>query len=190
MVVLELNCDSPVFLGLRVVVHCSVCGVICEAFKEPIRELSLFFDGDALWWEELMLVDGFINANGTQTVQSIQFDVGGKYVHGVVTVRDGDEEVEDVPFVLFIPFRHLSSPLPFHISLVSVFCPVLVGFFQASRVCLVLCQIITSLFEDLELFLIVAANLLIFSHNSCQSLHSEEEFLPSWCPVSFESGTH
>ena len=190
MVALELSCDSPVFLGPGVVVHCSVHGVICEAFEEPIREFSLFFNGDALWWEELMLVDGFVDANGTQTVQSIQFDVGGEYVHGVVTIGDGDEEVEDVPFVLFIPFRCLSSSLPFCISPVSVFCPVLVGFFQASCIHLMLCQIVTSLFEDLELFLIVTADLLIFSHNSHQSLHNEEEFLPSWCPVSFKSSTH
>ena len=68
MVTLELSCDSPVFLGPGVVVHCSVCRVVGETFEEPVRELSLFFDGDALWWEELMLVDGFVNTDSTQAV--------------------------------------------------------------------------------------------------------------------------
>ena len=68
MVVLELSCDSPVFLGLGVVVHCGVHRVVGKTFKEPVRELSLFFDGDALWWEELVPVDGFVDADGTQAV--------------------------------------------------------------------------------------------------------------------------
>ena len=111
-------------------------------------------------------------------------------MHGVVTIRDGDEEVEDVPFIFFISFWCLSPSLPLCVPTVSVFCPVLVGFFQASCVRLVLCQIVASVFEGLELFLIVAANFLIFSCNSHQSLCNEEEFLPTWHPVSFESGTH
>ena len=190
MVALELSCNSPVFLGLGVVVHCNVHRVVGETFEEPMRELSLFFNGDVLQWEELVLVDGFIDTDGTQAVQSIHFDIGGEYVHGVVTIGDGDEEVKDIPFVFLISFWCLSSPLPFHVPLISVFHPVFVSFFQVSRMCLMLCQIVASLFEDLELFLIVAADFLIFSHNSCQSLHNEEEFLPTWCPVSFESGTH
>ena len=68
MIMLELSCDSPVFLGLGIVVHCSVHGVIGEACKEPVRELSLFFNGDTLWWEEFMSVDGLIDTDGTQAV--------------------------------------------------------------------------------------------------------------------------
>ena len=111
-------------------------------------------------------------------------------MHGVVTIGDGDEEVKDVPFVFLISFWHLSSPLPFCVPPISVFHPLFVGFFQVSCMHLMLCQIITSLFEDFELFLIVVADFLVFLCNSCQSLCDEEEFLPTWCPVSFESGTH
>ena len=111
-------------------------------------------------------------------------------MHGMVTVGDRDKEVKDVPFIFLISFWCLSSPLPFCVPLVSVFCPVFVGFFQVSRMRLMLCQIVSLLFEGLELFLIVVADFLIFSHNSCQSLCNEEEFLPTWCPVSFERGTH
>ena len=111
-------------------------------------------------------------------------------MHGVVTIGDGDEEVKDIPFIFLISFGHLSSPLPLRVSLVSVFHPRFVGFFQASRIRLLFCQIFALLFEDLKLFLVVMANLLIFSHNSHQSLCNEEEFLSAWCPVSFESSTH
>ena len=52
------------------------------------------------------------------------------------------------------------------------------------------CQIITSLLEDLELLLIVAANFLIFAHNFSQSMCDEEEFLPSRVSMSFKSGVH
>ena len=111
-------------------------------------------------------------------------------MHGVVTIGDGDEEVKDIPFIFFISFRSLTLPLPFSIPLVCVLLPVFVGCFQASHMHLVLCQIFASLFEGLKLFLIVMADLLIFLPNSRQSLCNEEEFLPAWCPVSFESGTH
>ena len=190
MIALELSCDSPVFLGPGIVVHCSVCGVVDEALKEPVREFSLFIDSDVLQGKEFVLVDGLINAGSAQAVQPIQLDIGGEDMHDMVAIRDWDEEIKDVSFVFFISFWHLPSPLPFHISPVSVFCPVLVGFFQMSRMCLMLCQIITPLFEYFELFLIVMANFLIFLHNSSQSLHDEEELLPAWCPVSFESSTH
>ena len=111
-------------------------------------------------------------------------------MHGVVTIGDGDEEVEEGPFIFFVSFWCLPSPFPFHASLVSIFHPVLVGFFQMSCMCLALCQIVALLLEYFELFLIVAADFLIFLHNSSQSLHNEEELLPAWCPVSFKSGTH
>ena len=190
MISLELSCNSPVFLGLGVIVHGSVHGVICEAFKKPMREFSLLIDGDTLREKEFMPVDGLIDTDSTQAVEPVQFDIGGKDMHGVVTIRNWDEKVKDVSFVFLISLRCLSSPLPFRIPLVGIFGPVLVGFFQASCMHLVLCQIFTLLFEGLELFLIVAADLLIFSCNSHQSLRDEEEFLPTWCPVSFESGTH
>ena len=187
---LELSCDSPVLLGPRVIVHGHVHGVIGKAFEEPMREFSLFLDGDALWGEEFMLIDGLVNTDSAQAVQSIQFDVGGKDMHGVVTIGDRNEEVEEVPFIFFVSFWCLPSPFPFHISLVSIFHPVLVGFFQTSHMCLAFCQIITPLLEYFELLLIVVADFLIFSCNSSQSLCDEEELLPAWCPVSFESGTH
>ena len=137
-----------------------------------------------------MVVNGLVDADGAQTVESVQFDVGGEDMHGMVTIRDWDEEIKDISFVFLISFWHLPSPLPFCISLVGVFHPVLVGFFQTSCMCLALCQIIAPLLEYFELFLVVTANFLIFSHNSSQSLCNEEELLPAWCPVSFESGTH
>ena len=155
-----------------------------------MREFSLFFDGDSLWQKELMLVDRLVNADGAQAVETVQFDVGGKNVHGVVTIRDRDEEVKDVSFVLLIPLRGLSSSLPLRIPLVCIFGPVFVGFFQASRVHLMLCQIVASLFENLKLFLVVTADFLIFVCNSGQSMCDEEEFLPPWVPMSFESSMH
>ena len=42
MIALELSCNPPVFLGPGVIVHHSVCGIIGEALKEPMREFSLF----------------------------------------------------------------------------------------------------------------------------------------------------
>ena len=68
MIALELSYNSPVFLSSGVVVHHHVHGVIGEASKEPVRELPLFFNGDVLWWEEFMPIDGLVNANGTQAV--------------------------------------------------------------------------------------------------------------------------
>ena len=68
MVLLELSCDSPVFLGSGVIVHGSVCGVVGKSFKEPVGELPFFFDGDMLRGEEFVSVDGFVNTNSAQTV--------------------------------------------------------------------------------------------------------------------------
>ena len=155
-----------------------------------MREFSLFFDGDLLGWKELVLVDRLVNTNGAQAVETVQFDVGGKNMHGVVTIGDWDEEVKDVSFILLVPLRGLSSSLPLCVPLVCIFGPVFVGFFQASCVRLMLCQIITSLFENLKLFLVVMANFLIFAHNSGQSMCDEEEFLPPWVPISFKSSVH
>ena len=154
-----------------------------------MREFSLFINGDSLGWEKFMPVDGLVDANGAQAVEAVQFDVGGKYMHGVVTVRDWDEEIKDISFIFLISLRCLPSSLPLHIPSVGVFGPVLVGFFQASRVHLTLCQVIASLLEDFELFLMVTANFLIFVHNLSQSMCNEEEFLPPWVP-SFESHLH
>ena len=137
-----------------------------------------------------MVVNGLVNANGAQTVESIQFDVGGEDMHGMVAIKDWDEKIKDVSFVFLISFWCLPASLPFRVSPVSVLYPVLVGFFQASHVCLTLCQIVALLLEYFELFLVVAADFLILSCNSSQSLHNEEELLPAWCPVSFESSTH
>ena len=155
-----------------------------------MREFSLFFDGDSLGQKELMPVDRLIDANGAQAVETVQFDVGGKNMHGVVTIRDWDEEVKDVSFILLVPLRGLSSSLPLCVPPVCIFGPVFVGFFQASCVCLMLCQIVTSLFENLKLFLVVTADFLIFARNSGQSMCNEEEFLPPWVPMSFESSMH
>ena len=68
MIALELSCNSPVFLGSGIIVHRHVHGIIGEASKEPVRELPLFFNGDALQWEEFVLINGLINADGTQAV--------------------------------------------------------------------------------------------------------------------------
>ena len=190
MIALELSCDSPVFLGPGVVVHGCVCRVIGEAFKEPMGELPLFIDGDALWGEEFMLVDGLIDADGAQAIQSVQFDEWGEYMHGVAAIRNGDEEVENIPFIFFIAFRCSTLLLPLLVPLVGVFLPVLVSGFQVSCMHLMLCQVFSSLLEYFKLFLIVAANFLILSCNSCQSLRDEEEFLPCRCPMSFKSGAH
>ena len=190
MISLELSCDSPVFLGPGVIVHSHVHGVLHESFKEPMREFSLFIDGDMLWGKEFVPIDRLVDTNGAQAVEPVQLDVGGKDMHGMIAVRDWDEEIKDIAFIFLISFQYLVSPLPFRISSVSIFFPVFIGFFQVSCVHVVLCQILASLFEGLKLLLIVAADLLIFSCNSCQSLCDEEELLPAWCPVSFESGTH
>ena len=48
MVLLELSCNSPVILGSGIIVHGGVCGVIGEAFEEPVGKLPFFIDGDVL----------------------------------------------------------------------------------------------------------------------------------------------
>ena len=143
-------------------------------------ELPLFIDGDALWGKEFMPIDGLIDANGAQAVEPIQLDVGGKDMYGVIAIRYWDEEVKDISLIFLISFWSLLPSLPSCILSISVFLPVLIGFFQASHVHLTLCQVLTLLFECFELFLIVTANFLIFSHNSCQSLCNEEELLSAW----------
>ena len=179
MVPLELSCNYPVFLGSGMIVHGHVCGVVGEAFEEPMGELPLFFNGDALRGEELMPIDGLVDANSAQTVQSVQFDVWGEDMHGVVSVRDWDEEIKDISFIFFIALWPPTLSLPLCVPLVHVFLPVFIGCFQVSCAHLTLCQIFSSLFECFELFLIVMANLLIFVCNSCQSLCDEEKLLPS-----------
>ena len=190
MVPLELSCDSPVFLGSGVVVHGGVHGVVGEAFEEPVGELPFFIDGDALGGKELMSVDRLIDANGAQTVQPVQFDIGGKDMHGVITVSNWDEEVEDVAFVFLITLWSLSLPFPGSIPPVGVFLPVLVGCFQVSCMCLMFGQLVSLLLECLELPLIVMADFLIFLRSSCQSLCDEKELFSTWQPVSLESSTH
>ena len=180
MVLLELSCDPPVFLGPGVIVHGSLCGVVSKAFKEPVGELPLFVDGDALRGEELVSVDGLIDADSAQTVQPIQFDIGGEDMHGVISISDWDEEIEDVSFVFLITLWSFSFPIPLGVSPIHVFLPVFVGCLQMSRVCLMLCQIFSSLLEYFELPLIVVADFLIFLCHSCQSLRNEEEFFSPW----------
>ena len=178
MIPLELSCDPPVFLGSGIIVHGSVCGVIGQAFKEPVGKLPFFIDGDALGREELMPIDGLVDANGAQAVQSVQFDVGGEDMDGMLAVSDWDKEVEDISFILFIPFGPPCLSLPVIIPSVCVRFPVLVGCFQVSCMRLTLCQILLLLLEYFKLFLIVMADFLVFACNSCQSLCNEEEFLP------------
>ena len=155
-----------------------------------MREFSLFFDGDSLGWKEFVPIDGLVNADSAQAVETVQLDIGGKDVHGVVTIGDWDEKVKDISFVFFIPLRGLPSSLPLRVPPVGVFSPVLVGFFQVSHICLMLCQIVASLLESLKLFLVVTADFLIFAHNSSQSMCNEEEFLPPGVPMPFESSVH
>ena len=180
MVPLELSCDSPVFLGPRIVVHGRVCGVIGEAFEEPVGEFPFFINSNVLRGEELVPIDGLVDANGAQTVQSIHLDVWGKDMHGVVSIRDWNEEIKDISFVFFIALWPSTLPLPVCISSVCVFLPMFVGCFQVSHACLMLCQIFPSLFEYFELLLIVMADFLIFARNSCQSLCNEEKLLSPW----------
>ena len=137
-----------------------------------------------------MLVDGLVDADSAQAIQSIQLDIGGKDMDGVITISDWDEEIEDVSFILFISLGSSCLPLPVSVPSVHVLLPVLIGCFQTSCMCLTLCQILSSLAEYFQLFLIVAANFLILLCHSCQSLHNEEEFQSTWGAVSFESSTH
>ena len=97
----------------------------------------------------------------------------------MVTIRDWDEEIKDVSFIFLIAFRRSTLLLPLCVPSIRVFLPVFIGGFQVSHMCLMLCQIFSSLLEYFELFLIVMANFLIFACNSCQSLCDEEEFLSS-----------
>ena len=126
-----------------------------------------------------MPVDRLANASGAQAVQAILFDVGGKDVDDMVTIDDWDEKVKDISFILFVSLWPSLLHVPLLELLVVVGFPVLIGFFQVSCMRLVLCQILPLLLEYFKLFLIVAANFLIFSHNSHQSLCNEEEFLSS-----------
>ena len=36
-----------------------------------MREFSLFFNGDALGWEELVPVDGLVNTDGAQAIEAM-----------------------------------------------------------------------------------------------------------------------
>ena len=113
-----------------------------------------------------MLVDGLINTDSAQTVQSIQLDIGGKDMDGGIAISDWDEEIKDISFILFIPFWPSCLPFPVSVPPVSVCFPVLIGCFQMSCMCLTLCQVLSSLAEYFQLFLIVAADFLILLHNS------------------------
>ena len=155
-----------------------------------MREFSLFFNGDSLGREEFMPVDRLVNADGAQAVEAIQLDIGGKDMHSVVTIGDWDEEIKDISFIFLISLRCLPSSLPLRVPPVSILSPMLVGFFQASRICLMLCQIVALLFEDFELFLIVAADFLILACNSSQSVCNEEEFLSPGISMAFKSSVH
>ena len=147
-------------------------------------------DSDTLRWEQLMLIDGLVNANSSQTVQSFLFDIGGNDMDGVITVSDWDEEVEDISFIFLIPLWSLCLPVPVGIPPISVSFPVLIGFFQPSHMCLTLCQILPLLLEYFQLSLVVLADFLILVHNSSQSLCNEEEFFPFGGAVPFESSAH
>ena len=88
MVPLELSCDSPVLLGSGIVVYGTVHGVIGKGFKEPVGKFPLFIDGDMLGWEQLMSVDGLIDAGGAQAVQPVLFDVRGEDMDGTITISN------------------------------------------------------------------------------------------------------
>ena len=95
----------------------------------------------------------------------------------MISISDQDEEVEDISFVLLIALRPLHLSFPVSVLSVHVCFPMLIGCFQTSCMHFAFCQILPLLLEYFKLFLIVMANFLIFSHNSCQSLRYEEEFL-------------
>ena len=108
----------------------------------------------------------------------------------MISISDWDEEIEDISLIFFIALWSFSFSIPIGVPPICVCLPVLIGCFQMSCVCLTLCQIFSSLLEYFELFLVVAADFLIFLCNSCQSLCDEEEFFSTWRPMSFESSTH
>ena len=109
---------------------------------------------------------------------------------GVIAVSDWDEEIEDISFVFLIPLWSSCLPIPVSVPPIGVHFPVLIGHFQMSHVHLTFRQVLSSLAEYFQLFLIVAAYFLILSHNSCQSLCNEEKSFSSRGTVSFESSTH
>ena len=153
-------------------------------------KFPFFIDGDTLRQEQLVSVDGLVDTNGAQAVQSVLFYVGGEDMDGMIAVSDWNEEIKDISFIFFVPFQPLRLPVPGSIPPVCVCLPVLVGFFQMSCVHLALCQILSLLAEYFQLFLIVTADFLILSCNSHQSLHNEEEFFFSQGAVPFESSAH
>ena len=126
-----------------------------------------------------MPVDRLTDPSGAQAVQAVLFDVGGKDMDDVVTINDLDKEDKDISFILFVSLWPSLLHVPLLEPLVIVSFPMLVGFFQVSCMHLAFCKILPSLLEYFKLFLIVMANFLIFSHNPCQSLRNEEEFLSS-----------
>ena len=111
-------------------------------------------------------------------------------MHDVVTIDDGDEEIKDVSFILLVPLQSSLLLIPICEFFVVVCFPVFVGFFQMSCMHFMLCQIFSSLAEYFQLFLVIAADFLILSHNSCQPLFNEEELLPPWGAVAIESSAY
>ena len=100
-------------------------------------------------------------------------------MHGVIAISDWDEEIKDVSFVFLITLWSFSLPFPSGVPPIGVFLPVLIGCFQMSHVRLMLGQLISSLLECLKLPLVVVADFLIISCNSCQSLRDEKELFSS-----------
>ena len=190
MVLLELSCDSPVFLGSGIIVHGSVHGVLGEGVEEPVGEFPFFVDGDVLWGKEFVPVDRLTDAGSAQAVKALELDEWGEDVDHGVTIGDQDEEVKHVSFIFLIPLRSLHLSLPGFIPPVCVGLPVLIGFFQVSSMCLTFCQIFSVLAEYFQLLLVVVANFFMLSSNTGQPLSNVEEFLPSRGTVTFKSSAH
>ena len=190
MVPLELSCNSPVLLSLQVVGHCSVSGVIAEGVEEPVGKLPFFIDGDTLGSEQLLPVDWFADASSAQTVQAVMLDERGKDMDGMITVSDGDEEIRDIAFILFIPLWTSILLVPICEPLVIVSFPVFIGLFKVSCICLMLCQSFSSLSEYFQLLMVAVTDFFVLLHNSCQSLSDVEELFPAWGTVSFKSSAY
>jgi hypothetical protein len=105
-----------------------------------------------------------------------------------VLSNNWNKKVGDMPFILLV-----SPRLPLIVSvflelLVMVCLPILVGFFKASHILLMLCQSVSLFLEDGELYVIGLGVDFILLCNFSQSLCNEDE-LVSVRAVSFESGT-
>ena len=118
------------------------------------------------------------------------FDIGGKDMYGVIAISDWEEEITDISFIFLVPLWSLLLLVPVSKSFVIVCLPMFIGFFQASHICLMLCQIFCLLLEYFQLFVVAPGDFCILLCNSCQSLGNVEELLSAGRFMSFKSCAH